>query len=211
MRKTIIYLFDPFCGWCYGAMPALSALNNTVEINVELLPTGLFTGDGARVMNEEFAAYAWRNDQRIYSLTGQPFTEAYRDQVLGKPLRFDSGPATVAMTAVALTEPTQEIEALKAIQLARYVDGQDTTQQQTLAEVLKSIGLERAANMVLNPTDELLQATQARIERAQTLMTETNSRGVPTFVVSTGEKYWRVDSSNAYTNLDAFIQQIKQA
>lgn len=130
--------------------------------------------------------------------------------MLGKPLRFDSGPATVALTAVALTEPAQEIEALKAIQLARYVDGQDTAQLQTLAEILKSLGLERAADMVINPTDELLQATQVRIHRAQRLMAETNSRGVPTFVASAGEKHWRVDSSNAYTNLDAFIHQIKQ-
>lgn len=66
MNKTIIYLFDPFCGWCYGAMPALSALNNIDEIDIELLPTGLFAGESARVMNEEFAAYAWSNDQRIY-------------------------------------------------------------------------------------------------------------------------------------------------
>ena len=50
-------------------------------------------------------------------LTGQPFSEAYRRDVLGDRTRlFDSGPATLALTAVALTAPDREFEALKAIQ-----------------------------------------------------------------------------------------------
>lgn len=211
MNKTITYLFDPLCGWCYGAMPALSLLNDTAGIRVELLPTGLFAGDGARMMDAAFAEYAWRNDQRIQSMTGQRFTDIYREQVLGKPVRFDSGPATVALTAVSLTEPTREISALKAIQLARYVEGQDSAQIQIVAEILQSLGLEHAADMVASPTGELLQATQSRIHRAHSLMAATNARGVPTFILSSGEKRQKVDSSNAYTDPGAFIQQIRQS
>lgn len=210
MNKTITYLFDPLCGWCYGAMPALSLLNDTADICVELLPTGLFAGDGARMMDEAFADYAWRNDQRIQSMTGQRFTDIYRDQVLRKLVRFDSGPATVALTAVSLTEPAQELEALKAIQLARYVDGKDNAQFRIVTEILQSLKLERAADMVANPTEELLRATQSRIHRAQTLMAAMNARGVPTFIISSGEKHRKVDSGNAYTDPGAFIQQIMQ-
>src|SRR5579859_8028319 len=100
MQKTLHYLFDPLCGWCYGAMPAVSDLIQTTDIAVELLPSGLFSGGGARPMDDDFAAYAWFNDQRIARLTGQRFTEQYHRRVLGDPQRlFDSGPATVALTA----------------------------------------------------------------------------------------------------------------
>lgn len=75
MTQTVTYLFDPLCGWCYGAAPVLGALAQQPGIRVELLPTGLFAGDGARAMDNEFAAYAWSNDQRIERLTGQPFSE----------------------------------------------------------------------------------------------------------------------------------------
>jgi protein-disulfide isomerase-like protein with CxxC motif len=42
MNKTLRYLFDPLCGWCYGATPTLSALLEEPGITVKLLPTGLF-------------------------------------------------------------------------------------------------------------------------------------------------------------------------
>lgn len=42
MNKTITYLFDPLCGWCYGATAAVSDLASASEITLELLPTGLF-------------------------------------------------------------------------------------------------------------------------------------------------------------------------
>lgn len=209
MNKTLIYLFDPLCGWCYGAMPTLSALNKVTDITIELLPTGLFSGEGARVMNKEFAAYAWSNDQRITALTGQRFTERYRENVLNDSLRFDSGPATLALTAVSLTESALEMDALKAIQIARYVDGQDTVQFQTLVEILQSLGLQRAADMLINLPAELVHTTQSRIHRAQTLMSEMNARGVPTFIASSGEKCWRLDSSNAYEDPSVLIKQLQ--
>ena len=69
----IIYLFDPLCGWCYGAGPALEKLAQLDGVTVDLAPTGLFAGGASRPMDKHFAAYAWQNDQRIARLTGQPF------------------------------------------------------------------------------------------------------------------------------------------
>ncbi len=104
MHKTLHYLFDPLCGWCYGKMPTVSDVLQTPGIAVKLLPSGLFSGEGARLMGDDFAAYAWSNDQRIERLTGQRFSEQYRRRVLGAHQRLiDSGPATVALTAVSLT------------------------------------------------------------------------------------------------------------
>lgn len=67
---TVTYLFDPLCGWCYAAAPALNYLQGVEGIEVALAPTGLFAGAGARPMDAQFAAYAWANDQRIQQLTG---------------------------------------------------------------------------------------------------------------------------------------------
>lgn len=135
------YIFDPLCGWCYGASAALAAVADSAAVHLNLLPSGLFSGDGARTMDDDFAAYAWSNDQRIAHLTGQPFSERYRDQVLAnRQQRFDSGPATLALTAVALTAPQREADALKAIQQARYVEGRDITDIDTLAAILASLG-----------------------------------------------------------------------
>ena len=159
MKTTIHYLFDPLCGWCYGATPILSGMVDVTDVTIELLPTGLFSGEGARPMDDDFAAYAWSNDQRIARLTGQSFTDKYRTLVLGdRQQLFDSGPATVALTAVSITAPTQELQALKAIQHARFVDGQDITKLDTLVSILKTLGLEDAASMLEKPNEDLLNA-----------------------------------------------------
>jgi 2-hydroxychromene-2-carboxylate isomerase len=44
----ITYLFDPLCGWCYGAATLLEQLVTRPDFAVELAPTGLFAGEGAR-------------------------------------------------------------------------------------------------------------------------------------------------------------------
>lgn len=112
MNKTLYYVFDPLCGWCYGAGAAVAALEDVPGLEVELLPSGLFSGEGARSMDDSFAAYAWSNDQRIERLTGQPFSGRYRSKVLAdRQQRFDSGAATLALTAVALISPQRELEA----------------------------------------------------------------------------------------------------
>lgn len=209
MAQTLYYLFDPLCGWCYGATPAVARLRETTDVAVELLPTGLFSGAGARPMDDDFAAYAWTNDQRIERLTAQRFTQRYRAQVLGDRQRlFDSGPATVALTAVALAEPMRELDALKAIQQARYVDGQDVTSLEMLAALLRTLKLDAAADRLAAPDAALLHAVRARTDGAQALMQGAGARGVPTFIVEANGQRRLLQTSAIYTDPQALAKQL---
>lgn len=212
MNKTLHYLFDPLCGWCYGATPAVSSLLATPGVTVRLLPTGLFAGSGARPMDDAFAAYAWSNDQRIERLTGQGFSLLYRDRVLADRGRlFDSGPATLALTAVGLDEPQRELETLKAIQQARYLDGLDVTSMEVLADVLRGLDLQPSAARLVHPDAGLLAANRARIGEARALMQEFGARGVPTLVAEAGAKRWLMDPAAAYSNPQAMVAQLASA
>ena len=185
MTTTVTYLFDPLCGWCYAAAPALQYLQGVDGVHVSLAPSGLFAGAGARPMDAQFATYAWSNDQRIQQLTGQPFTQAYRDQILGAPAgRFDSGPATLALTAVAQTAPERELDALHALQHARYVEGRDTAEPEVLADVLRALGLADAAALTLAPDTALRSQVDERVARAQAMLRAVGARGVPQLVVA---------------------------
>lgn len=213
MNVRLYYLFDPLCGWCYGAMPALSDVGDAPGINVELFPTGIFSGAGARSMSAAFSTFAWDNDQRVAQLSGQVFTERYRQAVLGDhQQRFDSGPATLALTAVSLTRPADELVALKAIQHARFVEGQDITNPQILAAILASLSLDQAAGMMLHPDSIFREANQLRIDRAQVLMAQFNARGVPTLIGESQTRRWMLDTSAAYSfGANAFITQLQRA
>lgn len=209
MAKTLNYLFDPLCGWCYGAGGTVADIAALPGVAVRLLPSGLFSGEGARPMDADFAEYAWSNDQRIERLTGQRFTEQYRSDVLGDHRQmFDSGPATVALTAVMLTAPERELEALKAIQQARYVHGLDITQRETLAATLRNLGLAHAADRLAQPDTELLDAHRARVAQAQSLLRQFGMRGVPAFVLEEDGQRQLLHSGAVFSNPQAFVAQV---
>lgn len=193
--RTVTYLFDPLCGWCYGASRAIASLREIGDLALELLPTGLFSGAGARPLDEGFAAHAWAADQRIRALTGQVFSERYRTDVLAdRRQRLDSGPATLALTAVALTAPDREFAALAAIQAARYADGRDITALATLADVLAGLDLGAAASLLAEGTEELTVADAARVERGRQLMAAYRANGVPTLLYDDGSHRRKLDS-----------------
>jgi putative protein-disulfide isomerase len=212
MSTTITYLFDPLCGWCYGAAPTVQYLGNRDGIRLELAPTGLFSGHGARAMDATFAAYAWSNDERIERLTGQRFTESYRAQVLDKPgSRFDSTAATLALTAVALTSPEHELTALKCLQEARYVHALDTSHLHVTEQVLRDTGLNAAADRLIAPDVALLTANLERLQKARALMQVFGAQGVPAMVV-TGERGSRLLRGDAlYGSVDTLLDDIATA
>lgn len=184
MNRTLHYLFDPLCGWCYGANALLPYFIQDQHLRLNLIPTGLFSAQGARQMTAEFARYAWENDRRIARITGQIFSERYRQDVLGNIAQpFDSGPATLALTAVHLTEPQAEYQVLKAIQHARYVAAQDITQLSVLAEILGLEGMADAQRLLISQSDTLRHTMASRLGRGRNWLESVNAQGVPTLIL----------------------------
>lgn len=195
----ITYLFDPLCGWCYGASATIKALSEQQGLTVNLMPTGLFANEDAPRMDDGFAAYAWDADQRIARLTGQPFSEAYRNKVLAdRKARLNSGPATLALTAVALTAPDRELEALRAIQSARYVEGRDITAKPVLVEILQSLSLIDAASQLQASGPDLLAANRDRLKAARSQMRRFGVDGVPVLVVDDGQNQRLITSNGIF-------------
>lgn len=44
MGITVNYLFDPLCGWCYGASSVVSRIQAEPGLKLHLMPAGLFSG-----------------------------------------------------------------------------------------------------------------------------------------------------------------------
>ena len=42
-KQTVLYLFDPLCGWCHSVSGGIAKLAKTAD--VKLVPTGLFSRD----------------------------------------------------------------------------------------------------------------------------------------------------------------------
>jgi putative protein-disulfide isomerase len=211
------YLFDPLCGWCYAAAPALAGLAEAYPDALELMPSGLFADEGARDLTPDFADYAWRNDQRIEQLTGQRFTETYRREVLQRAgVRFDSGPATRALTALRALDPALEYPLLQAIQLARYVDGLDTARADVLGRIAAQVAATAQhaldADELARRIDQdaaLAAATAARTNGAQRLMQMLRVSGVPQLLVTRDGRSQLVQGEPLYRGPQALLALIE--
>lgn len=209
--SEVTYLFDPLCGWCYGATPMVDRLLAS-GLCVELLPTGLFSGAGARPMDEGFAAHAWANDQRIERLTGQSFTQAYRHNVLNvRGTLLDSHAATLGISAAGLEDPSRRLSALKAIQRARYVDGRDIVTTGGVAEVLVAAGMTDAATLLRTPTEALLTAHRELVGRGRALFQRLHADGVPSLAVIRNDAPRLIGSNALFGSFDNLVAHIAAA
>lgn len=201
----ILYLFDPLCGWCYGASDKVAQLATRPGFSITPMPTGLFSGRAAPQMNDAFAAHAWANDQRIVQLTGQVFSKAYRTLVLGdRRTPMDSGPATLALSAVAMAGPDSELRALRAIQTARYVEARDITSAAVLADILREQALTDAADLFKTAPAALMDMHRNRIGAARTLMQRLGAHGVPAFVIDDARGPRLIPSASVHADADPF-------
>lgn len=210
-NPDVTYLFDPLCGWCYGATPMLDRLSAS-GVLIDLLPTGLFSGAGARPMDEAFAAHAWANDQRIERLTGQRFTQAYRRDVLNvRGTLLDSHAATLGISAAGLEGPGGRLTALKAIQWARYVDGRDIVTIDGVAEVLAAAGMADAAGLLQAPTEQLMKAHRDLVGQGRTLFERLHANGVPSLAVIRNDAPRLIGSNALFGSFDNLVAHIEAA
>ncbi|AIP00258.1 DsbA family protein [Burkholderia pseudomallei] len=213
------YFFDPLCGWCYASAPALAGLDAAHPGVLELMPSGLFADEGARELTPEWGEYAWRNDQRIEQMTGQRFTHAYREQVLRRGgVRFDSGPANRALSALRGIDARLERPLLEAIQLARYVDGLDTARPDVLARIAAGV----AANAGMTTVDAdalarriegdaaLASETAGRIARTQRAMRQLGASGVPQLLLTVGERGYVLHGASLYGGAQAAVAAVER-
>lgn len=206
----LTYLFDPLCGWCYGASPALAWLAQREDVELRLAPTGLFAGDAARPMDAAFAGYAWQNDQRIAAQTGQVFSEAYRALIFETSgLVFVSAATTLGVVAIGLTASGSEAEGLQALQQARYVEGRDTADRSVVADVLTRAGFAEPAARVTASDETLRDSGRRRIDAARRMMAQFGVRGVPALVIADGRGARLMPSGILFGDRDGLAAELQ--
>ncbi|MCS3430492.1 DsbA family protein [Klebsiella sp. BIGb0407] len=213
--EKLQYIFDPLCGWCYASAPALSWLAQTYPDVLELLPSGLFSGEGARPVSAQFASYAWSNDQRIASLTGQRFSEEYH-QLLNSGGSFDSHAMNCALTAYKRIVPEAEAGLLHELQIARYVRGLDTSSSEVVAEISNKYATTKELEIHF-PThgdpfavgNELSDITDRRTDSVKQLMHSIGVSGVPLLLVTIAGKTSAISGADLYSGSDSISNALK--
>jgi putative protein-disulfide isomerase len=199
-RPILRYVFDPLCGWCYAAAPALSSLERGLGLSIALQPWGLFSGLNAKKISPDVARYIWSNDERIGRMTGLAFSEAYRSNVLEDPnANLDSTLSTRALTILQEVDPQRELALLHRMQRARYVDGKDLTNSLVLGElVAEFVGHKKEVAERILEDRGLADRTDRRIDAGKAVMRQLEASGVPLVVLDTDQSSTIIHGASLY-------------
>jgi putative protein-disulfide isomerase len=198
---TLHYIYDPLCGWCYGAAPLLKAARQVLAVQAH--GGGMMTGANRQQVTPQLRAYVQQHDARIAQLTGQPFGPAYNDGLLHDTAAIlDTEPPTAAVLA-AEAIAGRGLDMLAAAQTAHYVDGRRIAERATLIEIAGEIGLDAAA-FAVEYDSQLGDAVHRHIQTTRRLMAQVGARGFPSFVLETDGALHSIDLAAYLGNPQAF-------
>lgn len=178
--KTLHYIFDPLCGWCYAAAPLIEAAKNA-DMSIVLHGGGMLTGAHRRPITAQWREHVMPHDHRIAQLTKQPFGEAYFEGLLrDDSVILDSGPPTTAILAAEAIAGCG-LEMLHRVQRAHYVEGRRIADDTVLQQLAIEMGLDD--NTFRASFSRLAgEATEAHIKESRAWLSRVGGQGFPTLV-----------------------------
>ncbi|SEJ20256.1 DsbA family protein [Achromobacter sp. NFACC18-2] len=191
---TLHYVFDPLCGWCYGAAPLVEAARGIAGLSIEPHGGGMMTGANRQPVTEALRRYVMPHDERIAGLTGQPFGPGYFDGLLrdGGAV-FDSEPPTTAILA-AQTMAGRGLDLLRRMQHAHYVEGRRIADPAVLRTLATDIGLDAGAFEAAYAAAQGAE-TAAHIAASRRLLAQVGGTGFPTLALEQGGVYTLLEPS----------------
>lgn len=204
-NKTLHYILDPLCGWCYAAGPLAKALHDH-GVSVQLHAGGLFDH---QVMPEHMRTYVRQADARVSSISGQPLGDAYLNGLLNRPdTVLDSLPPIAALLAVQALDSTKALPMLHAMQKARWVDGLEIVDPSVLRQLAADLGLDAAAFDAAYER-QIQGDAQDHIDATRRFMGAVGVQGFPGFVLRTEQGAQVLNHSAFYGNPQQWVEQIQ--
>lgn len=144
-RVPLTYVFDAYCGWCYGFTQAFEAFvtQHRDSIDLRVVAGGLFTGSGVSPIGS--MPYIDAANERIAELTGVRFGDPYQRLIADGSFEMDSTDAARAFVALRLQDPARSVEISGSLLRAFYLRGRSLSDARTVRDVATELELDGAA------------------------------------------------------------------
>lgn len=187
MNAVLHYIYDPLCGWCYGAEPLVWAASKVDGLALKLHAGGLWPQPTK--LPDHMRRYIQQADARVGQMSGQPYGEPYLSGLLFDPeLVLESRPVIAAVLAAQALDPSKALPMLRGIQHAHYEHGKHVVREETLREIAAEIGLDPAA--FAKALAEV--RVDEHIAESHELMNNVGAQGFPTFVLQLNHDWFAV-------------------
>ncbi len=188
--RTLVYIADPMCSWCWGFAPVIDELIEEFagQLSLRMVAGGLrsYTKEAMDDVMRDEILHHW---QSVHEMTGQPFTF---DGAFPAGFVYDTEPACRAVvTARELAGDRVALQLLRSLHEGFYVKRRDVTESDVLREIAASIaGLDADAFAGQLDTDAARDRTLDDFRFSHSL----GVRGFPTVVLEHDDRYGLLSS-----------------
>nr|WP_255764381.1 DsbA family protein [Pectobacterium sp. IFB5596] len=204
------YIYDPLCGWCYGAAPLALAAQEIDGLDLILHGGGMMTGSNSRTITPEWHDYVIPHDRRIAQLTGQTFGEDYYEGLLrDTSVVLDSAPPTAAVLAAEAIDD-KGMAMLYQIEQAHYVSGLKIVDTAVLRQCAEAIGLDGDA-FCTELTFVRAETLSQHINASRELLAKVRGQGFPTFALEDANgNFQQIPAANYLGQVEAWRSMLIQ-
>lgn len=146
MKPTLIYAYDPLCGWCFGFHPVIKKLEARFKdrLNFRVIPGGLAVDDNAQTISEGYS-YIRGALKQTEETTGIKFGENFKLLVEEGSYYYDSEPACIAQTTANKLAADLALPFAGELHNAIFVDGKNLNETDTFLEIAATLNIDADA------------------------------------------------------------------
>lgn len=203
--KTLWYIADPMCSWCWGFAPTIEAIRQRYaeRLTIAIILGGLRPGTVQPIANQQRDEILghWHNVQRM---TGQPFLF---EGAMPEGFVYDTEPACRGVATVSTLAPSLTFPFFSAIQLAFYTQQIDVTQPENLMQIAANLDIDAEQFLHVFSSEAIKQKTLANFGKAK----QWGITGFPSLVLQNNESYQLLSSGycpaeTLYPQIDKLIE-----
>lgn len=181
---TLIYVWDAYCGWCYGFSKSLQAFHeNHPELPLTVFSGGLFVGHN-KLPISSFSHIPEAN-KRISELTGSEFGIPYQTMLEEGTCVIDSEAAAKGFSALRFFAPERAYYLASSMQRAFYYEGKSLSDPETYREIAIANNLDPEEVLVRFENVASTKDAQADFMKVQQL----GVQSYPTLLLQKGDEF----------------------
>ncbi|MBI1343498.1 MAG: DsbA family protein [Terrimonas sp.] len=208
MKKTILYCYDAYCGWCYGFSPVIKkfALHYREQFAFEVLSGGMIISDHP-VPVSRTAQYIKEAYKTVEEMTGIEFGKDYLWHIDHPDLSdwfLSSEKPAIAMAVFKALQADRQVEFAADLQYALHFEGRDLTDNEAYRHLLDKYEIPAETFYQLLADEAYKEKAYYEFARCKQLQVS----GYPTVLLQADVKKFYL-LSRGYTDYDTLAERIR--
>lgn len=146
-KDTILYVYDPMCGWCYGFDPVMEQVAKEWgdRVHFQVISGGMITGERQGVIAPQMAVYILNTAPRLEKMTGVKFGDIFLKALSDGTYYASSERPSRALAVFRGIHPEKAIAFVHAMQKEVFLKGNSLEDDATYRSLCNDFGIDADA------------------------------------------------------------------